>query len=78
MAKPNGPRIRELRVARGYSQEQFAVRAGLTRGTIDRIESGVTWRPSLSTLGAIAGALDVAFEEVVEQPGGDPASAVSA
>lgn len=45
-------RIKELRLARGWSQEQLAERSGLSIRTIQRIERGGS--PGLDTLGRLA------------------------
>ena len=42
-----GRRLRELRLARGYSQAELASLAGVTRSTLSRLENG-----TLSDLGA--------------------------
>lgn len=51
-------RIRELRLARGWSQEQLAERSGLSVRTIQRIERGSP--PGLASAEALARAFDVA------------------
>lgn len=60
----NGPRIRELRTARGETLEQLAVRIGLGSRTLGMIELGDTPRPRRVTLSALALALDVPVEEI--------------
>jgi transcriptional regulator with XRE-family HTH domain len=50
-------RMKELREARGWSQEQLAEKAGVTQGTIGNIESGLRKQPR--QLLALAKALDV-------------------
>jgi transcriptional regulator with XRE-family HTH domain len=52
-----GVRIRELREGAGLPVEKLAKQAGLSTSALTRIESGGA-RPSLATLGAIAGGLD--------------------
>lgn len=52
-------RVRELREARGLSQNALAKAAGLSHTFIGRIESGVARRPSYDTLRRLADALDV-------------------
>jgi transcriptional regulator with XRE-family HTH domain len=51
-------RIRELRTARGLTQEQLCEHAGISIDAITRIESG-SRTPTLSTLASIAKALGV-------------------
>lgn len=55
-------RIKDLRVARGWSQEQLATIAGLSTRTIQRIENGD--QASLDTLAAIASALGLQVNEL--------------
>ncbi|GAA3902192.1 MULTISPECIES: helix-turn-helix domain-containing protein [Gibbsiella] len=57
--------IRELRLAKGWSQEQLAAIAGLSTRTIQRIENG--HQASLETLGAIAAALGVQVSDLASQ-----------
>lgn len=57
-------RIRELRVARGFTQEQLCERAEISIDAVTRIESG-SRTPTLSTLVSIAKALGVELSELV-------------
>ncbi len=59
-----GTTIRQLREERGLSVERLAARAGLTRSTIDRVETGAA-SPRLVTLTAIADALEVPLAQLV-------------
>lgn len=61
--KPDVERVRELRLARGWSQEQLAKVAGLSPRTIQRLEAGEG--TALDTLQAIAAAFDVEVSEVL-------------
>lgn len=63
--------IRELRLLRGWSQEQLAERSGLSVRTVQRVERGRP--PGLATAQALARALDVALDDV-RRPAG-PADA---
>ncbi|TQI80168.1 2TM domain-containing protein [Serratia fonticola] len=56
-------RIKDLRVAKGWSQEQLATIAGLSTRTIQRIENGE--QASLDTLAAIASALGLQVNELL-------------
>lgn len=56
--------LRGLREERGISQEALAVHAGLTGGTLTRLELGQS-DPSWSTIRAVAKALDVRLREIV-------------
>ncbi len=63
-----GKRIRELREERGLTQREVARRAGLTPSGVGFIEHGQTRKPSVETVMAIARALGVPVEELLEEP----------
>ncbi|WP_300014177.1 helix-turn-helix transcriptional regulator [Pseudonocardia sp.] len=52
-----GSAVRELRLARGWSQAELASAAGMTQSAVARFEAGGTV-PTLPVLGRIARALD--------------------
>lgn len=52
-----GAAVRELRLAREWSQAQLAAAAGMTQSAVARFEAGGTV-PTLAVLGRIAAALD--------------------
>jgi ribosome-binding protein aMBF1 (putative translation factor) len=52
-----GAAVRELRLARGWSQAELAQAAGMTQSAVARFEAGGTV-PTLAVLGRIARALD--------------------
>ncbi len=52
-----GAAVRELRLARGWSQAELASAAGMTQSAVARFEAGGTV-PTLPVLGRIARALD--------------------
>ena len=58
-----GAHIRELRVAKGYGQDSFALKCGLHRTYIAGIESGKR-NVSLENLGKIADALQVSLSDL--------------
>lgn len=72
-------RIRELRQARAWSQEQLAELCSLNVRTIQRIENGE--QASLETLGAIAAVMDLKVSELyssdASQQQDAPANAVT-
>jgi transcriptional regulator with XRE-family HTH domain len=68
MAQPNGPRIRELRRDRRWTQRQLARQIKRTHQVISKAESGEP--VSLTLLSQIAGILNVDLTEV-EIPAGD-------
>lgn len=57
-------RLRELRVARGLTQQQVAGRAGMDVSTLSRLEAGKR-RLALHHLPALAGALGVAADDLL-------------
>lgn len=59
-----GARVRELRTARGWSQEDFAHRANLDRTYVSGIERG-TRNPTLDIIQKLAQALDVPAAELL-------------
>jgi len=59
-------RIREARLSSGQTQENLAREAEISTGTLRMIESGATPSPTLSTLVAIARALDMTVIELLE------------
>lgn len=63
-----GNRMRELRLAEGWTQAELAERAGLGRATIERLErtGGITL-PRLLKAAAVLGVLD-RFAEVIPVP----------
>src|SRR3954463_5716720 len=58
--------VRELRLARGLTQEQMAKLAGLPRATWSNLESG-SGNPTLTVLHAVCNAFQVSLEEIVAQ-----------
>jgi transcriptional regulator with XRE-family HTH domain len=66
-----GQRVRKLREARGWTQQQLADRAGLTNDTISNYERGGRRgqkAPSLPTVKAIADALGVSMDDLLAEP----------
>ena len=59
--------IKQLREARGLTQEQLAKIAGVPRATWTNLESGSA-NPTLSVLHRAAGALQVTIEELLSSP----------
>lgn len=67
-------RIRQIRTAKGMTQEELASAAHLTRlATISDLETGKT-NPRLSTLEAVAAALDVRVVDLFADEGDDPSA----
>jgi len=63
--KKFGKRLRALREERGWSQEEFADRAGLHRTYVSAVERGVR-NPTLTVLERLAKALGVSMAELVQ------------
>ena len=61
--KAFGKRVRQLRIAKGLSQEELAFRAGVHRTYLGGIERGER-NPSLKNIAAMARALDVPLSEL--------------
>ena len=67
MAGRLGGNIRQLREARGLTQEQMARLSGVPRATWANLESGAA-NPTLSVLYRVAKALQVPLEELIAVP----------
>ena len=59
-----GDNIREIRISRGYNQEQLAELASLNRVTIAKYESGKV-EPGARALSRIADALEVTVDQLL-------------
>lgn len=60
-----GSRIRELRVALGVNQEEFADRCGFARTYMSRIETGRA-NPSINAIKVLADALGVSISALFD------------
>lgn len=58
--------VRELRQARGFTQQRMAKLAGVPRATWSNLESG-TGNPTLTVLHAVCTAFQVSLEEIVAE-----------
>jgi transcriptional regulator with XRE-family HTH domain len=65
-----GRNLKQLREARGLTQQQIAKIAGLPRATWANLESG-TGNPTLAVLDRVASAFQVSLEELVSMPRAD-------
>jgi len=71
----DGDRLAQLRHDHGWTQELLAGRAGVSTELVKKLEQGVKRSVRLSTLGALARALDVPVGVLLgENPPGDPAA----
>lgn len=59
--------LRAARQAAGLSLEQLGVKAGISGGTVGRIELGLH-SPRLDTMEAIADALDLSVADLLQEP----------
>lgn len=69
MPMPIKERVRELRIARGMTQQALAVAAGLSISAVVHIEAGRIPDPRLSTVKALAQALGVPVDELARNGG---------
>jgi transcriptional regulator with XRE-family HTH domain len=60
-----GQRIRELRKAKGFSQDQLSEKIGIDPKHLSRIELGKSF-PYMETLEAVAKSLDVEIKDLFE------------
>jgi transcriptional regulator with XRE-family HTH domain len=63
-----GQRIRDARSQRGWSQNELASRAGVKQPTLQRIEAGLRMDPSIRTIAALAVALDMTIDALLDLP----------
>ncbi|MCB2110555.1 MAG: helix-turn-helix transcriptional regulator [Defluviimonas sp.] len=68
-----GPRVRELRKARGWTLEQAAGQAGLARSTLSKIENG-QMSPTYEALKKLAGGLSISVPQLFTPSRGRKAS----
>jgi transcriptional regulator with XRE-family HTH domain len=67
-------RLREMRKIAGLSQQDLAVKAGLSMAVVSQIEQGKKMDPRMSTVTSLAEALGVDVGELVGQRAGKPRS----
>lgn len=63
--KKLGTHIAKVRKQKGYSQDRVYLEGGFSRGTLSKIENGLT-SPEVYTLSRIAEVLDVPLKKLVE------------
>lgn len=64
-----GFRIKELREGLGITQTELAVKSGISRTTLNRLESGQIKVTTTRTLSKLASALGVCVEELFHRRG---------
>jgi len=60
-----GKQIARVRKSRAYSQDRLCLEAGLSRGTMSKIEAGLA-DPKASTLYRISATLDVSVKKLMD------------
>lgn len=63
-------RVRELREARGWSQQDVQAHGGPAQEIVSKVERGKMKRPSHETLNALAHAFGIGLGELLQTPGG--------
>ena len=66
-----GTALRTIRIRKRWRQEDLSAKAGVSRASIGRIESGQLASVPLGTIRRVAAALDARFDTVVRWQGGD-------
>jgi transcriptional regulator with XRE-family HTH domain len=62
-----GARLRALRRAQGISQQELAMRAGISMSVVFQMEQGVKKDPRLSTVAALAEGLGIPVGQLAEE-----------
>ncbi len=70
----NGAKVAQLRRAKGWSQQQLAVAAGVHVMTVSAAERGAK-EPTFATAEALARALEVPLAQLLADPAPAPAGA---
>lgn len=65
MARVNRKRLRDLRVAKGFTQEDLARASGITLRRLTDLETKSSTNPTLNTLSQIAAALGVPVADLL-------------
>ena len=65
MDETTGEKVCRLRKAKGWSQRELSRRSGLSLGAARLVEEGLRPDPQMSTLVALAAALDVPLNELL-------------
>ncbi|MBX3041116.1 MAG: helix-turn-helix transcriptional regulator [Bdellovibrionaceae bacterium] len=63
--KSLGQHIAKVRKQKGYSQDRLYLEGGFSRGTLSKIENGLT-SPEVFTLARIAEVLDIPLKKLIE------------
>jgi transcriptional regulator with XRE-family HTH domain len=57
-----GQKIKALRKEKGLTQEQLAIKAGVSYTTLTKVENGAIKNPSFETVAAIAKGLEMSLD----------------
>lgn len=61
-----GARLRLLRMERGISLNELAIKAGLSKGSLFRLEESADGQPTAKTLIGLATALGISIDEMLD------------
>jgi len=64
--KFSGSRLRTLRGEANLTQRELAARAGVSRGTVKRLENGTDVNLTLTTLERLADALNISPDDLID------------
>jgi len=62
-----GTKLKQFRIDNNLSQEQFAELAGMTRASVQAIETERNENPTLENVNAIASAMGITIDELVAE-----------
>lgn len=61
-----GKKIKQLRLKKGLSQDEFARKADVPYTTLTKIETGVIKKPSVFVVAKIARALEITLDDLIK------------
>lgn len=61
-----GKKIKELRLKKGFSQDELARKADVPYTTLTKIEVGVIKKPSVFVVAKIAKALNISLDQLIK------------
>jgi transcriptional regulator with XRE-family HTH domain len=67
-----GQRLKQLREAAGYSQEELAKAADLSSALVRHLEQGLRRNPTMTTLQRLARALNITAADLIVEADPDP------
>ena len=63
-----GSRINDIRKAKDISIDELSALSGVPKGTLSKITAGITTKPTIDTVKAIARALDCGLDDLDDKP----------